>query len=57
MLGHTNVAFTLTVYGHMFDADLDALADRLNEQNSAVSRHVDGTNAIPRLHAIDGSQA
>lgn len=30
VLGHRSVAFTLTVYGHMFDADLDDLAARLD---------------------------
>lgn len=28
-MGHRSAAFTLTVYGHMFDADLDALAAKL----------------------------
>jgi integrase len=27
ILGHRSAAFTLTVYGHIFDADLDAVAD------------------------------
>lgn len=31
VLGHASVAFTLTVYGHIFDADLDDLATRLEE--------------------------
>ena len=26
VLGHRSAAFTLTVYGHLFDADLDDLA-------------------------------
>ncbi|HZB78876.1 MAG TPA: tyrosine-type recombinase/integrase, partial [Actinomycetota bacterium] len=29
VLGHASAAFTLTVYGHIFDAGLDDLADRL----------------------------
>ena len=29
VLGHRSAAFSLTVYAHLFDADLDALADRL----------------------------
>jgi len=29
ILGHRSAAFTLTVYGHLFDADLDDLAARL----------------------------
>ena len=31
VLGHRRAAFSLTVYGHLFDADLDALADRLDK--------------------------
>jgi hypothetical protein len=30
VLGHGSAAFTLTPYGHMFDADLDDLADRID---------------------------
>jgi integrase len=30
ILGHSSAAFSLTVYGHLFDSDLDALADRLD---------------------------
>src|SRR4051812_26195858 len=30
VLGHRSAAFTLTVYGHLFDADLDALAALLD---------------------------
>ena len=30
VLGHRSASFSLTVYGHLFDADLDALADRLD---------------------------
>jgi integrase len=30
VLGHRSAAFSLIVYGHLFDADLDALADRLD---------------------------
>ena len=29
VMGHRSVAFTLTVYGHIFDDDLDDLAARL----------------------------
>lgn len=34
VLGHRSAAFSLTVYGHLFDADLDALADRLDERRT-----------------------
>src|SRR5450755_4562710 len=30
ILGLSSASFTRTVYGHLFDADLDALADRLD---------------------------
>jgi integrase len=30
VMGHRSVAFTLTVYGHIFDDDLDDLAARLD---------------------------
>ena len=30
VLGHRSAAFSLTTYAHLFDADLDALADRLD---------------------------
>jgi integrase len=31
ILGHRSAAFTLTVYGHIFDTDLDLVAQRLDE--------------------------
>ena len=34
VLGHRSASFSLTVYGHLFDADLDALADRLDERKA-----------------------
>jgi integrase len=33
VLGHRSGSFSLTVYGHLFDADLDALADELDVTN------------------------
>ncbi len=30
IMGHRSAAFSLTVYGHLFEADLDALAERLD---------------------------
>jgi hypothetical protein len=29
VLGQRSAGFTLTVYGHLFDADLDAIGDRM----------------------------
>jgi integrase len=34
VLGHRSAAFSLTVYAHLFDADLDALAERLDERKA-----------------------
>ena len=31
ILGHQSAGFTLSVYGHVFDEDMDALAERLEE--------------------------
>ena len=31
ILGHQSAAFTLTVYGQVFDADLDDVAERLQD--------------------------
>jgi hypothetical protein len=48
VMGHASAAFTLTVYGHLFDADLDALAERLDAQKDgirSVSRHVRGMDS------------
>ena len=39
VLGHANAGFTLSVYGHMFDADLDDLAQRLDEPRNASPRN------------------
>jgi len=53
VMGHASAAFSLTVYGHLFDADLDALAERLDGQNdgfSSVSRHVRGTDSKEDVH-------
>jgi integrase len=34
VLGHRSAAFSLTTYAHLFDADLDNLADRLDERKA-----------------------
>jgi integrase len=47
VMGHASAAFTLTVYGHLFDTDLDALAERLDEQKDrsrSAPRYVRGMN-------------
>jgi integrase len=49
ILGHRSAAFTLTVYGHIFDADLDAVAESLDhlwpDRNQLRSRE---TTSISR---------
>jgi hypothetical protein len=37
-MGHASAAFSLTVYGHLFDPDLDALADRLEARSRRLPR-------------------
>jgi len=42
-----SAAFSLTVYGHLFDEDLDAMAERLDGQKNgflSISRHARGMN-------------
>lgn len=43
VLGHGSAAFTLTVYAHLFDADLDALAAALDATATGHGRDTDGT--------------
>ena len=38
VMGHKSAAFTLTVYGHAFDADLDELAARLDDSPASQQR-------------------
>jgi integrase len=47
VLGHASAAFTLTVYGHIFDADLDDLAERLE----ILRRDADGMAVEPIARA------
>ncbi|MGH9040200.1 MAG: tyrosine-type recombinase/integrase [Acidimicrobiia bacterium] len=51
VLGHCSAAFTLTVYGHIFDADLDDLAARLDGDMGTALRIL---AASPRPGAPDG---
>jgi integrase len=45
ILGHRSAAFTLTVYGHIFDADLDVVAESLDEmvRGAVVDRDASST--------------
>jgi integrase len=53
VLGHGSAAFTLTVDGHVFDADLDGLAERLDEL-SRPARVLAGPGARRHRVASDG---
>ena len=43
VLGHGSASFTLTVYGHLFDADMDALALALDAASAGPARDRDWT--------------
>jgi integrase len=49
-LGHASASFTLTVYGHLFEADLDALAAALDDPGAeqAPNRIRSATASRPR---------
>jgi integrase len=47
ILGHGSAAFTLTVYGHLFDADLDELAERLDVTTTRPPRGQSGATVHP----------
>lgn len=36
MLGHASAALTLDIYADLFDTDLDAVADRLDDTRAAA---------------------
>ena len=46
-LGHASAGFTLTVYGHLFDDDLDALAEALESSSRR-------TDAVQSSRAAEG---
>jgi integrase len=51
IMGHASAAFTLTVYGHLFDTDLDELAERLDVTASRPSRGHGGAT----VHRLDAA--
>jgi integrase len=51
VLGHSSAAFTLTVYGHLFDADMDALAHALDVSAAGRARDRDHTSE-QRIRAL-----
>jgi integrase len=48
ILGHRSAAFTLTVYGHLFDEDLDEVANRLEAHVDGLVRDHGGITRLPR---------
>lgn len=40
MLGHASAAMTLDIYADLFDSDLDAVADRLDDTRAAARERV-----------------
>ncbi len=54
ILGHQSAAFTLTVYGHIFDMDLDVVAQQLEESLTSrrPRRDTDGTH----LRVVPGGE-
>jgi integrase len=54
ILGHGSAAYTLTVYGHMFDADLDDVAARLDATLAErVGVHLASTASVLELPGRD----
>jgi integrase len=47
VLGHASAAFTLNAYGHLFDTDLDDLAERLDANLPRTGRGLDATPMPP----------
>jgi hypothetical protein len=51
--GHASAAFTLTVYGHIFDTGLDDLADRLEIlRGDGDGIAVEPIARAPHTHAV-----
>jgi integrase len=49
MLGHASAAMTLDIYADLFDSDLDAVADRLDETRSAARDRVHANGQVVSL--------
>lgn len=48
VLGHANAGFTLTVYGHLFDDDLDVLAESLDGSSERFQSDSEPIRTSPR---------
>jgi hypothetical protein len=49
-LGHASAGFTMTVYGHLFEDDLDALADALDDPSRGLSADSASVWEPPKRH-------
>jgi hypothetical protein len=56
-VGHGSATFSLTVYGHLFDDDVDALAGRLDELRRAPDADTQVPRPIRGPIAADGHRA
>ena len=57
MLGHASAALTLDTYSDLFDDDLDAVADRLNEVaqppvRKAILKHKNGGHPMAAVPSV-----
>jgi integrase len=55
ILGHRSAAFTLSVYGHLFDADMDDVASRLDVTVSNLVRDRSGIAALRSAASVTES--
>ena len=46
MLGHKDTSITLRIYGHLFESDLDAVAERLDASVSDLQKMVKKADVI-----------
>lgn len=51
MLGHAKASMTLDLYGHLFEDELDTVADRLNAHHRAVTEAECGQGVGKTLRA------
>ena len=55
MLGHASAAMTLDIYADLFDSDLDAVADRLDETRAAAKEHIRTRGKLMIMNANPGA--
>jgi integrase len=55
MLGHKSATMTLDLYGHLFDDQLDEIADAMDAARTAAQDHADFLRTKPKLIKISRS--